>query len=238
MVGRSFGRCLRNRLLPCSAIRFTTISCLDVRWGGAVLRAVAADFFLTFGVWRSLRITVFGTYQGASTIIRKAFDLKLSKIYILEVVFRKPRLVPILFYMCRNNVCGWLTEYSSTFWNTVRSEYIHNCSSCPAWTGEQKKLGLPLLRNAGLLNDQASRYLEYSFCSHHRLAFVYALRVYMLIFAWSERIIEISRQHAHCGLPEDLFSLLGKWWFRFVRCLHLQHVSFRGYVLKRSWKWL
>jgi hypothetical protein len=36
-----------------------------------ILRAVAADFSLT-GIWRSLRITVFGTYQGASTIMHKA----------------------------------------------------------------------------------------------------------------------------------------------------------------------
>jgi hypothetical protein len=46
------------------------------------LRAVRADFFsLTVGVWRSLRITVFGTYQGASTIMRKAF----YRISMLEV---------------------------------------------------------------------------------------------------------------------------------------------------------
>jgi hypothetical protein len=35
-----------------------------------VLRAVAADFTLTAGVWRSVRITVFGTYQGAYTVMR------------------------------------------------------------------------------------------------------------------------------------------------------------------------
>jgi hypothetical protein len=50
-----------------------------------VLRAVAADFFLTVGIWRSLRITVFGTYQGASTIMRKAPDWKRSRIPMLEV---------------------------------------------------------------------------------------------------------------------------------------------------------
>jgi hypothetical protein len=33
------------------------------------LRAVAADFFLTVGEWRSLRITIFGTYPDGSTIM-------------------------------------------------------------------------------------------------------------------------------------------------------------------------
>jgi hypothetical protein len=66
-----------------------------------VLRAVAADFFfncwyleipsdnrissLTVGIWRSLRITVFGTYQGVYTIMRKAFDRKRSRISMLGV---------------------------------------------------------------------------------------------------------------------------------------------------------
>jgi hypothetical protein len=36
---------------------------------GTALRAVAADFFFNFGVRRSLRITVFGTYQDASNNI-------------------------------------------------------------------------------------------------------------------------------------------------------------------------
>jgi hypothetical protein len=40
---------------------------------------------LTVGIWRSLRITVFGTLQGASTIMRKAFDWKCSRISVLEV---------------------------------------------------------------------------------------------------------------------------------------------------------
>jgi hypothetical protein len=71
-----------------------------------VLRAVAAYFFfLTVGVWRSFRITVFGTNQGGSTIMSKAFDWKRFWISILEVqavsqtVFRKSRLVPVLLYV-------------------------------------------------------------------------------------------------------------------------------------------
>jgi hypothetical protein len=40
---------------------------------------------VTVGIWRSLWITVFGTYQGASTIMRKAFDWKRSIISMLEV---------------------------------------------------------------------------------------------------------------------------------------------------------
>jgi hypothetical protein len=50
-----------------------------------VLRAVAADFFLLVGIWRSLRITVFDSYQGVSTIMRKAFDWKRSRISMLEL---------------------------------------------------------------------------------------------------------------------------------------------------------
>jgi hypothetical protein len=51
----------------------------------SVLIAVAADCSLAVGVWRSLRITAFGTYQGASAIMRKAFDWKRSRIPVLEV---------------------------------------------------------------------------------------------------------------------------------------------------------
>jgi hypothetical protein len=50
-----------------------------------VLRAVAANSFFNCWCLRSLRITVFGTYQGASTIMRKAFDWKRSRISMLEV---------------------------------------------------------------------------------------------------------------------------------------------------------
>jgi hypothetical protein len=51
----------------------------------AVLRAVVADFFFTVGIWRSLRITVLGTYKATSTIMRKAFNWKRSRISMLEV---------------------------------------------------------------------------------------------------------------------------------------------------------
>jgi hypothetical protein len=50
-----------------------------------VLRAVAVDFLFNCCIWRSLWITVFGTCQGASTIMRKAFDWKRSTISMLEV---------------------------------------------------------------------------------------------------------------------------------------------------------
>jgi hypothetical protein len=40
---------------------------------------------MTLGIWRSLRITVFGTCQGASTIMRKAFGWKHSRISMLEM---------------------------------------------------------------------------------------------------------------------------------------------------------
>jgi hypothetical protein len=50
----------------------------------SVLRAVVADFF---NCW-CLEIpsdTVLGTYQGASTIMRKVFDWKRTRISMLEV---------------------------------------------------------------------------------------------------------------------------------------------------------
>jgi hypothetical protein len=40
----------------------------------SVLRAVVAISSLTVGVWSSFRITVLGTYRGASTIMHKTFD--------------------------------------------------------------------------------------------------------------------------------------------------------------------
>jgi hypothetical protein len=50
-----------------------------------VLRVVAADF--SFNCWylESLRITVLGTYEDASTIMRKAFDWKRSRDSMLKV---------------------------------------------------------------------------------------------------------------------------------------------------------
>jgi hypothetical protein len=50
-----------------------------------LLGAVRQISYLTVGIWRSLQITVFGTYQGASTIMRKAFEWKFSRISMLEV---------------------------------------------------------------------------------------------------------------------------------------------------------
>jgi hypothetical protein len=51
----------------------------------SVLRAVAADISSTVGVLKSLPITIFGTYQGAPAIMRKAFDWKRSRISMLEL---------------------------------------------------------------------------------------------------------------------------------------------------------
>jgi hypothetical protein len=50
-----------------------------------VLRAVAADFFFNCWYLEVLSNNLFGTYQGASTIVRKAFDWKHSRISMLEV---------------------------------------------------------------------------------------------------------------------------------------------------------
>jgi hypothetical protein len=50
-----------------------------------VLRVVAVISSLTVGIWRSLQITIFGTYQGVSTIMHKAFNWKCSKMSVLEV---------------------------------------------------------------------------------------------------------------------------------------------------------
>jgi hypothetical protein len=55
-------------------------ACVQVVQGG--LGGICS---LTVGVWRSLRIIVFGTYQGASTSMRKSFDWKRSRISMLEV---------------------------------------------------------------------------------------------------------------------------------------------------------
>jgi hypothetical protein len=49
-----------------------------------VLRAAVA-YSLTVGVWRSLRITIFGIYNGASTVMRKVFDWKRSRMSMFEV---------------------------------------------------------------------------------------------------------------------------------------------------------
>jgi hypothetical protein len=54
---------------------------------------------LTVGIWRSLRITVFGTYKGASTIMRKAFDWKRSRISMLEVEAVPQIGLSIVLYM-------------------------------------------------------------------------------------------------------------------------------------------
>jgi hypothetical protein len=51
------------------------------RWGEHCIESCSGGFPL----WRSLGITVFGTYQGASTVRPKAFDWKCSKISVLEV---------------------------------------------------------------------------------------------------------------------------------------------------------
>jgi hypothetical protein len=50
-----------------------------------VLTAVAADFFCTCWCIDITSDNVFGTYQGASTILRKAFNWKRSRISVLEV---------------------------------------------------------------------------------------------------------------------------------------------------------
>jgi hypothetical protein len=50
-----------------------------------ILVVVAEDFFLKEGVWRSRWMWLFGTYHGASTIMRRAFDWKRSSISMLDV---------------------------------------------------------------------------------------------------------------------------------------------------------
>jgi hypothetical protein len=74
-VGRSFDGCLLNRLFLCGyTMRFT------IRLFGCPLtQALYWELYrrissLTVGESRSLWKTVFGTYQGASTIMRKALD--------------------------------------------------------------------------------------------------------------------------------------------------------------------
>jgi hypothetical protein len=50
-----------------------------------ILRDIAVYFSFNCLYFKSLQITVFGTYQGASTIMHKAFDWKRSRISMLEV---------------------------------------------------------------------------------------------------------------------------------------------------------
>jgi hypothetical protein len=50
-----------------------------------VLRAVAADFFYNFWCLETVRITGFGTYQDASTVVRKTLDWQRSMVSMFEV---------------------------------------------------------------------------------------------------------------------------------------------------------
>jgi hypothetical protein len=50
-----------------------------------IVTAVTADFFFDCRVVEYLRMSELGTYHGASTIMRKALGLKISRISILEV---------------------------------------------------------------------------------------------------------------------------------------------------------
>jgi hypothetical protein len=75
------GKCVRSRLLSSgSAIRFTAKS-----FGCALRRAPYCGLkwrisSLTVGVWRPLRITAFGTNQGALVIMRKTLMLELEAV--------------------------------------------------------------------------------------------------------------------------------------------------------------
>jgi hypothetical protein len=44
--------------------------------------AEASTVLRAVGIWRSLPITIFGTYQSASTLMHKAFDWKHSRISV------------------------------------------------------------------------------------------------------------------------------------------------------------
>jgi hypothetical protein len=83
MVGRSFGGCLRNRLLLLGcAMRFTTRS-FECTEASTVLRVVATDFSFNYWSYRSLRITVFNMSLGSATIVRKTY-WKRHKFSVLE----------------------------------------------------------------------------------------------------------------------------------------------------------
>jgi hypothetical protein len=86
LIGRSFDRLLCNRLLlPGCSMRFTVRSFgCALRWA-PYWQIWRRSSSLTIGVWRSLQIIVFGTYQGVSTIMHKAFDWKRSTISMVEV---------------------------------------------------------------------------------------------------------------------------------------------------------
>jgi hypothetical protein len=58
--------------------------------GEHCIESCSGRFHLTVGVWRSLRLTVFGTYHGASTSMLKVFDWKRSRISMLELYSVSP----------------------------------------------------------------------------------------------------------------------------------------------------
>jgi hypothetical protein len=94
-VGRSFGRCLRNRLLSDCAMRFTTRSFVCT-----LRRALYWDFLFNYWCLEIFRITIFRTNQGASTIMRKASSWK-SKPYpdydtVQTTTWTKPMRLPFL----------------------------------------------------------------------------------------------------------------------------------------------
>jgi hypothetical protein len=64
-----------------------------------VLRLQRRISSLTVGIWRSLRITVFGKYHGASTIIRNVFDWERSRTSVLEVTCIPQISLGIVIYM-------------------------------------------------------------------------------------------------------------------------------------------
>jgi hypothetical protein len=70
-VGRSFDRCL-GHLVVCAET-------------STVLRALAADLFFNYGYMEIPLDNLFGTYQGASTVMHKAFDWKRSRIFVMEL---------------------------------------------------------------------------------------------------------------------------------------------------------
>jgi hypothetical protein len=76
-----------------------------------LLRAVMRISYLTLGFWRFVRITVFGTYQVASSIMRRTFGRVLGLLCVKwklhhTVVFHRLRLVRVCFVYENVVACG------------------------------------------------------------------------------------------------------------------------------------
>jgi hypothetical protein len=94
-MGRSIGRCRCNRLFLGSLLihRVSELGCVLRRLLYWALRRLI--FSLTVEIWRSFRIVSFGTYQGASIIVRKVFLLEAFENFYVRSKCDAPELYAV-----------------------------------------------------------------------------------------------------------------------------------------------